>query len=59
MLMLLRTCTADAHENADRPGRLMLIMLVHLAFNAEGGGGGGGGGWAADAHHARRLGFEC
>ena len=24
------------HENADRPGRLMLMMLVHLAFNAEG-----------------------
>ena len=29
-------------------------MLVHLAFNAEGGGGLG-----ADAHDARRLGFEC
>ena len=24
------------NENADRPGRLMLMMLVHLAFNAEG-----------------------
>ena len=24
------------NEYADRPGRLVLMMLVHLAFNAEG-----------------------
>ena len=24
------------NENADRPGRLMLMMLVHLTFNAGG-----------------------